>query len=229
MRSDLFAAFRWVVLGCASIAATGAWAAGGAHVVDDAEVETPGVCHAENWLTDLQSGRGLLNVSPACTPRSLPFVEIGGAVQHGWGNDSSQTLAGPAFKFALRRVDRGIGLGLGLSAAVDLGSGRIENATALLPVTFDLSSRVRVNLNVAYQWVRTGNPHPFFAGAQIDFRASRTISLMAEAFGRDRGRLGLQAGLRWTPRPRVDIDFLAGRYVDGRSARALTLGLTFRR
>lgn len=222
-------ALPWIALGHALTGGTGAWAAGGAHVVDDAEVETPGVCHAENWLTDFQFDRALLNVAPACTPRSLPFVEIGGAVQHVWGNGRTQALAGPALKFALRPVDRRAGLGLALSTAVDLDTGRVETASMLVPVTFDLSGRVRVNLNAAYHWTRHGDRHSASVGAQVDFRASRTVSLMVEGFGRDRGRPGVQAGLRWTPRPWVDLDLLVGQSVDGISSRALTLGLTVRR
>jgi len=206
-----------------------AQAAGGAHVVDDAEVETPGLCHAESWISLFGADRGLVNVAPACTFEALPMAEIGGAIQHVWGTGHGQVLAGPALKFALTPVDRGIGLGVGLSTAIDLDTGRVEAATILLPVTLDLSRQVRANLNVAYLWARGNNRHSAFIGAQVDFRASRTVSLMAEAFGRDRRRFGAQAGLRWTPRSWLDVDFLAGRYVDGTSTRALTLGVTVRR
>jgi hypothetical protein len=43
------------------------------------------------------------------------------------------------------------------------------------------------------------------------------------------GRQAHKVGLRWNPRVGdVDVDLSAGRYVDGASPRAFTLGLTIR-
>jgi hypothetical protein len=55
--------------------------AGGAHLIDDPGVETPGTCHLETWITGYGGGRGLVNLSPGCTREALPRLELGGAVQ----------------------------------------------------------------------------------------------------------------------------------------------------
>lgn len=76
-----------------------ALASGGAHVVDDAAVETVGVCHLETWVSRTGRDSGLLNASPACTFRFLPTAEIGGAVQHARSDHvRPSTLAEPSVK-----------------------------------------------------------------------------------------------------------------------------------
>ncbi len=205
-----------------------ALASGGAHVVDDAEVETPGLCHAETWVTRFDPDHGLLNSSPACTPRAMPNMEIGGTIQHMWQRGDSDTQIGPALKFALRPVDYGIGVGVAFSGLIDARSGDARSAAVLLPVTFDLSKRVRANLNLGYQWADRGDRHAVFTGAQINVKATESVSLMAEAFCRDGGKPAFQAGARWAPLPWVDIDLLGGRRIDGAPTTAITLGLTIR-
>ncbi len=220
---------RSVALGAALLGATPAAAAGNAHVIDDAEVAEPGTCQAEGWLTHFEADRGLVNLSPACTLRSLPFAEIGASIQYHWANEGSQTLAGPAVKLALRRVDRGVGFALGLSAGIDVETGRVETAAIVVPASVDISPRVRANFNLGYAWSRTGNRHAAFVGAQLEVRATETLAVMAEAFTRDGADPGVQAGLRWTPREWVDVDLLAARRVDGSPTTAMTIGLTLRR
>lgn len=204
-------------------------ASGGAHIVDDAEVETPGLCHAESWLSGFEGGRRLANLSPACTFHALSSVEFGAAIQHGWERGHRHTLIGPAVKVALRSPSHGIGLGVAVSGAVDVASGKAETASVLLPVTIDLTPRVRANFNLSYQWARTGDRHGLVAGAQIEARVRGTLSVMAEGFVRDGAKPGFQAGVRWTPKTWIDVDLLGGRRVDGSSARAVTLGVTLRR
>lgn len=58
------------------------WTAGGAHIVDDSEVETPGTCHVETWVTRFIPGDGYANFEPACTLERVPWLEIGVPYQH---------------------------------------------------------------------------------------------------------------------------------------------------
>lgn len=204
-------------------------ASGGAHVIDDAEVETPGLCHAESWLTGFGDGRRLMNLSPACTFAALPSIEFGASIQHGWERGHRHTLVGPAVKVALRSPSRSFGLGAVVSAAVDIATGKAESVAVLVPVTVDLTPRVRTNFNLSYQWARTGDRHGLVAGAQVEARVGGNLSVMAEGFVRDGGKPGFQAGVRWTPKAWVDVDLLGGRRVDGSGARAVTLGVTLRR
>ena len=53
---------------------------------------------------------------------------------------------------------------------------------------------------------------------------------MVETFIRDEGKIGGQAGLRWTVAGgAVDLDLIGGRYVDGATPGAATFGVTIRR
>jgi len=211
------------------VAAEEVRASGGPHVVDDAEVETPGLCHVESWLTGFGDGRRLVNLSPACTFHALSMVEFGAAVQHGWERGHRHTLVGPAVKVALRSPSRGFGLGVAVSGVVDVATGRAESAVVLVPVTIDLTPRVRTNFNLSYQWARTGDRHGVVVGTQVEMRVRDGLSVMAEGFVRDGGKPGFQAGVRWTPKAWIDVDLLGGRRVDGSGARAVTLGVTVRR
>jgi hypothetical protein len=208
-------------------------AAGGAHGVDDAAVETPGDCHLESWFSDLRQGETLLNLSPACTTKQLPMLEIGGAVQHIGAPGERHWLAGPALKWTLR--DGGgapgepAGIALAGSALVDLRSGRLDSAALLIPVTLAPARRVTVNLNVGAGHVRGDGGHLLY-GAQLDYRATEQLAVMAEIFGRPDEAAGWQGGVRWTgDRGRMDVDLLVGRPPGPGRAAALTIGYTIRR
>lgn len=219
----------WLILLCMA-PAQAARAAGGAHVVDDAEVETPGVCHFENWYTHYGAGRGLVNSDVGCTLKAVQHVEINGAVQHIWDRAAATTYVSPSVKLALRPATAGgIGIAASGTATFDLDSGRLDSFALTAPLTHALSPKLRAHANLGYQWARTGERNAFFWGAQLDLQASDTLALMGELFGLDSGPAGVQAGLRWTPEPWIDVDLLAGRHVDGASPRALTLGITIRR
>lgn len=223
----LGAAIAASMLSVASVA----WASGNEHVIDDSVVETPGVCHLESWATRFDPRHGLVNLSPACTRKAWPNLEIGGAVQHAWDNGSSDTTIGPALKYTLRAEDTGVGLGVIGGGAWSVRSGRLETASLIVPVTLKLSDRVRVNLNAGWSHVRAdAKRDAAFYGAQAEVGVARDVTLMVEAFRRDGGKPGGQLGLRWNPGGgRVDFDLVAGRRIDGATPRAITLGLTLRR
>lgn len=216
-----------VVLACASPA----FASGNEHVIDDAAVETPGVCHLEGWATRFAPRHGLVNLSPACTRKAWPNLEIGGAVQHGWDNGQADTTVGPALKYTLRSEAAGFGLGVIGAGAWSVGSGRLETASLIVPVTLKLTDRVRVNLNAGWSYGRAdAERNAAFYGAQAEVGLAHDVTVMAEAFQREGGKAGGQLGLRWNPGGgRVDFDLVAGRRVDGEAPRAITLGVTFRR
>jgi hypothetical protein len=56
---------------------------------------------------------------------------------------------------------------------------------------------------------------------------SDEVSLMAEGFGHSDGIMGYQAGIRWTPTDRLDLDLLFGR-LDNVAREAFTIGVTGR-
>lgn len=211
------------------LAAGEARAGGGAHVVDDATVETPGVCHLESWVTRYGEGRGLVNSSPACTRKAWPNLEIGAGFQHAW-DGVTYTTFGPALKLNLRSVERGWGIGVATAGAWSLDHAHLETASVVVPVTVPAGKRLRLNFNAGWLYSLHGpDRNAAFAGAQAEIQLGRDLGAMGEVFGRDHGPVGGQVGLRWNPRGGdVDLDLLAGRYIDGASRNAITFGLTIR-
>lgn len=219
---------RGMVLSLALLAAGPAFAAGGAHVIDDAAVETPGACHLENWITRSSGGQWLLNSAPACTREAWPNLEIGGFASHAWSSDGDDMVIGLTPKLTLRSEESGVKIGIATSVGYGVDRGRFETASVIVPVTIPAGERLRFNLNGGWQWSHAG--HDLFVGGQIEFELRRDLGLMVEGFTRDSGKAGGQAGARWmTAKGRVDVDLLIGRYVNGATPTAITLGVTLRR
>ncbi|HEX7930778.1 MAG TPA: hypothetical protein VF470_07725 [Sphingomicrobium sp.] len=212
------------------LAAAPAFAAGGEHVVDDAAVEAPGTCHLESWVTLSSGGGGLVNSGPACTRKAWPNLELGGFVTHSWTDESADTLIGVSPKLMLRSEDHGVGIGIATSLGYGINRGRFETASVIVPVTIPAGEKLRFNLNAGWQWARAGHRHDLFVGAQAEIALKKNLNLMVETFTRDEGKVGGQAGLRWTiAGGAVDLDVIGGRYVDGTTPSAITFGLTIRR
>jgi hypothetical protein len=224
---------RWatagVVLSSALLAAGPAFASGGGHVVDDAAVETPGTCHVETWVALSSDGGGLVNGAPACTSKAWPDLELGGFVSHGWNDESEDTVIGLSPKLMLRSEDRGVGIGIAASVGYGVRQGRFETASVILPVTIPAGENLRFNLNAGWLWTREGHRHDMFLGAQAEIALRKNLNLMVESFTRTEGKVGGQAGLRWTVAGgSVDFDLIDGRYVDGITRNAVTFGVTVR-
>lgn len=206
-----------------------AFASGGEHVVDDAAVETPGTCHLESWITLSGSG-GLVNSAPACTRAAWPDLELGGFVTHGWAKETRDTVIGLSPKLRLRSEERGVGIGLAANVGYGVDRSRFETASVIVPVTIPASETLRFNLNAGWLWTRADHRHDMFFGGQAEVALRSDLHLMVETFARDRGKVGSQAGLRWTVAGgAVDLDLVGGRYVDGATRRAVSFGVTIRR
>lgn len=205
-------------------------AAGGAHIVDDSEVEAAGRCHAEFWVTRFVPGDGYGNFGPACTPEKIPYLEIGGVLQHYWDQATNAPFLGPQIKLNLQPASSGFGVAVEFNAGVNVTTGALGFATALIPVTIPVNDNVKVNLNLGWSYVggdRVNNA--LFYGAQVEAKVGFDLSLMIEAFGRTRGTNGIQMGLRFTPNDGpIDFDFLAGSFFGGDNARFFTVGVTYR-
>lgn len=218
-----------LLLTIAALASSRAQAAGGSHIVDDAEVETPGVCHIEGWVTRFVPGEGYYNAAPACTLKSLPMVEIGANFQHYWDQTINAPLFGPAMKVNFRSETTGVGIGLGLNGGVNVRTGDLGTASLLMLVTLPLDDKVKFNFNAGWSYLRGDTPDALFYGAQVEAKVGWDISLMLEIFGRTPGLAGTQLGLRYTPGDGpVDIDLLAGSFLDSNAPRFFTVGVTVR-
>lgn len=211
-----------------------ALAAGGPQIVDDSEVETPGVCHLETWATRFIPGDGYFNIAPACTTLKIPWLEVGAAYQHYWDDLIAGPLLGPALKVNLQSVEKtGLGIGIGFNSGVNVVTGELGYAQALALVTYQLTESVRLSFNAGWSYLQSDVPHALFYGAQVEASVGGGVSLMLEAFGRTQGGLvGTQAGLRYTPvirgREPFDFDLLVGTFFDQTSTRFITLGVTVR-
>ncbi len=210
------------------IGAPMAKAGAGPHVIDDAGVETPGLCHVESWTTWSRNNR-LVNAAPACTLEALQRLEIGADMVGTRADGRWGTTIGPALKLNLGMEVARIDWAMGAAAHYDFGSGALVDAAVTLPVTVKISDRARLNANLAWDHTPSAeHRNAAFYGAQIEYDLRPDLLLMAETYQRHADPLGVQAGLRWTPRRGpVDVDLLVG-LPDGGRETTLTFGLTFR-
>lgn len=217
----------WVA---AAILAGPALAAGGAHIVDDSEVETPGTCHLELWVSRFVPGDGYGNVGPACTSLKIPWLQFGVNYQHYWDEALSAPLIGPALKINFQPASAGVGVALGVNAGVNVQTGELGLASLLALVTVPITDKIRINLNAGWSYLNDEHPTAFFWGGQVEINVGWDVTLMMEAFGRQPGVIGNQMGLRYTPsaHPQFDFDLLVGTVFDQDSTRFFTLGVTMR-
>ncbi len=207
-----------------------AWAAGGAHIVDDSEVETPGTCHLETWVTRFVPGDGYLNFGPACTSERMPRIEMGVTYQHYWDETVDAPLFGPTFKFNFFPESTGVGLALGLNTGMNLKAGTVGIASLVMLMSVPLNDRVTINVNGGWNYLAgDDNQNAAFYGIQVESKVAWDLSLMLEFFGRQPGITGAQIGLRYTPNDGwVDFDILAGNSFDATSPKFFTVGVTVR-
>lgn len=234
IRAEVAELMRAVLKGTAALAlatlGAPAFASGGAHVIDDAAVEAPGTCHVETWVTQASDDAVFANIGPACTRRSWPNVELGGFIANSRAPGIDDTLVGLTPKFVFRSVEKGLGIGLATNIGYSVTNSRFETASAVVPLTIPAGKRVRFNLNSGWQWSRATDSHDLFVGGQAEVALTDTLNLMLETFTRDQGKPGGQIGLRWTvANGKVDLDLIGGRYVDGATPGAATVGVTFRK
>ncbi|MBI1182281.1 MAG: hypothetical protein GC201_17195 [Alphaproteobacteria bacterium] len=213
----------------AAAALTGppARAAGNAEIVDDAFIGAPGECQVETWVTRLSRRSGAATVSPACTLRALPALQLGALTSTSWQPGPEDTTIGPIAKVALGSVGA-LGFAVDGEADWSIDTGRLETASVIVPVSLTLSEAVTLSLNAGWLWRRDGGHNAAFYGAQVEWHAADRWTLVAEFFGDSRSDPGLQTGVRWTPRPWLDLEALAGYKVDGEADLGLTLGVTVR-
>lgn len=207
-----------------------AYAGGGAHVVDDADIEEAGRCHVETWVTANGGRGGLGHLGVACTPTSTPALELGIATQYARDASDHDLAASPSFKWSLLSSDHGIGVALSGNAQWNLRRNRFDAGDLIVPVSIPLSDKVRVNLNAGWSHDDDEDRRDaLFRGAQVEYAFHGHASVMAEIFRRQGSPTGFQSGVRFTPGGGdMDIDVLYGHYTDGANTHAYTVGMTWR-
>jgi hypothetical protein len=216
---------------------TSARAAGGAYVVDDAEIAKPGDCKVESWIA-LASNHDLQAITqPSCVVKLGIPVELTGSFARVRSEGVWQTQVGPKVKINILPVETGkVGIGIVDQAAWDGATGQYIFNMLYVPLTFQLSDNFRINLNVGWQSDGVKRVDDVYWGGGFEWNFVKPLTLIGEVFGLAGppvDPIGVtepraQLGLRVTPKDNFDIDLIYGRNVGGENANWLTLGLNVR-
>jgi hypothetical protein len=234
-----------LVVGLAFASAGRVEAAGGAYVVEDVDVGAPGSCKVESWVS-FASNTDFVGVSnPACVANIGRPVELGVAVARVREEGEWSTAATLKAKTTLIPVEpHKIGLGLMGELTYDVRTGQNTEINLFAPVTFQITEQFRINLNAGWLWDRDGQRHNVTWGAGFEWNFVKPVTLIAEIFARHGGlpvvgideppprssiiRPRMQAGLRFTPHEKIDLDVIYGRNINGEDANWITVGLNLR-
>jgi hypothetical protein len=204
----------------------GAAKLGGPYYVDDAEIGKVGSCEVESWNSSAGNGDRIIVFSPACVFNLGSPVEVGTNLLNARSDgDGISTVVpipiGPT------------GFGLALSGAVvyDPFQHAANGLIFTVPVTFDLSEKLRLNINVGAQY--NAEPAVLYAtgGVGVSWNFVDQWSIISEVFaivGPGTTNPRFQSGIRYSPTKDVDWDLIYGRNLTGEQANWITLALTFR-
>jgi hypothetical protein len=212
-------------------------AAGAAYAVDTAEVNEPGACKVESWMSAAGNHDFFAASTPTCVLGIFRPVEASVQLSRARADEEWTTGATPKLKTNLVPSAIGSwGVALSGAAAYDLNTHENTALFATIPATLRLSNVVRINLNAGWQWDRLADRQYFTYGAGADWRTPDNVwTVTAEMFG----QLGaadvasvvqprFQLGLRWRPVDQFNIDLIYGRNIAGENANWLTLATVVR-
>lgn len=225
-----------------AVAAAALWssdarAAGAAYAVDTAEVNEPGACKVESWMSAASNHDFFAAVTPTCVLDIARPVEASVQISRARADQEWSTGATPKLKTNIMPSAIGSwGVALSAAASYDTNTGDNTALFATIPATLRLSNVVRINLNGGWQWDRIADRHYLTYGAGTDWRTPDNVwTVTAELFG----QLGaanvasvvaprFQLGLRWRPVDRFNIDLIYGRNITGENANWITLATVVR-
>jgi hypothetical protein len=215
-------------------------AAGGAYAVEDAEVEKPGECKVETWLSAAANRDRIGVVSAGCVFDLGRPVELNPQIQRArsggiWGTDFTFQA-----KTNILPVETGkLGLALQGGPSFDLVSGDIAGGFIIVPATYQFSEQFKINLNAGWLYEREPHWHwlTWGAGFEWKFAEKSPFTLIGEVFGQVghhdplQPRLDdprAQVGLRYTPVESIDFDVIYGRNITGEDSNWITVGINWR-
>jgi hypothetical protein len=207
---------------------------GGAYYVDDAEIGKVGSCEIESWSSFAANGDRIAVFSPACVADLGRPVELGTNLVNLRSDSEGDFIATMTAKTVPIPIGR-TGFGLAIAGAVvydplnHTGSGLIVN----VPVTFDFSKELRLNLNFGAQYYGSGDTRGLFgtAGAGVSWTFVPHWSVISEVFalmGPGQTNPRFQSGVRYSPTKDIDCDLIYGRNLTGEGANWISVGLTVR-
>jgi hypothetical protein len=203
-------------------------AAEDAFVVENADVGNPGECKLESWTSFAANRDFFAATSPSCVFNLGRPVEIGGILARARDSGKWQSLGTLTGKMSLLPTQKaGFGIAITGGVTFNLTEGNAAAAFASIPVTFQVSDQLRINVNAGVLHAMEEDRNLFTWGAGLDFTFARHVTLIAEVFGSD-SETGAQAGLRYTPHERVDFDFIYGRNLFGERSDWVTFGVNLR-
>ena len=207
------------------LAPTGAHAAGGAYVVDDAAIGKPGECQVESWASHASNNHFIGTTQPACIVRLGIPVEFT-AVFAATRSDAWTTFTGLHAKVAPVNMG-GVAIAVSGGRLFDVTDGEKSFSFITVPVTLKVHDRFRINLNAGGLW---GERAHFTWGASLEWDVRQSWTLIGEVFGLTGPSEDprLQVGLRHSPTKSVDLDLIYGNNITGEHAHWLTAGLTVR-
>ncbi len=212
-------------------------AAGAAYSVDTAEVSSVGSCKVESWVSSASNHDFIAAVAPACVMNFYRPVEVNVQFNRARADEEWTTGASPKLKTNL--IPTAIGSwGVAISATAFYNLTTRENTALIVtvPATLRLSEVVRFNVNAGWQLDRTVDRNYFTYGAGFDWRTRDNVwTLTAEMFGQAGAaeisslvQPRFQAGLRYRPVDRFNIDLIYGRNITGENANWITLATVIR-
>ncbi|MCU1750277.1 hypothetical protein [Pseudomonas sp. 6D_7.1_Bac1] len=232
-RNLMFVGITLTVIACLSLISK-ANAAGGSYVVDDGAINAPGECNVDLWNKSVRhdSSSNDLVVSPACTFKSLPMVQLGAEVEYSRDDGESETQLSPQLKAQLwNREDLGLQLAASASAHFVINRAHSFDGVDLsLPLTFTPIQALRLNFNAGWtQAYDNGEQNRRWTwGTGVEYDLIDSLTLIAERFGQQGGQQAWQAGPRLHIGEHIDVDLVIGRNLTEDRDQWLTTGVTLR-
>jgi hypothetical protein len=212
-----------------------AQAAGGAYVVDDADIGKRGSCQNETWTGTATNHDFFGVVSPACVLTIGLPVEFAALYQRSVTDDWTTNLGGQAKIVPINNERFAFGLSAGLFSDSET---RTISEFVNMPLTFEFGTDFRTHVDVG--WLHDSRVEVDYATGGVGFEWDFVpkLSLQGEVNveeGRQRPFVAqsmteprTQLGLRYMPARTVDVDIIYGHNLTGRGADWLVLGLTIR-
>jgi hypothetical protein len=224
-----------LVLALLPLAGARAGKLGGPYFVEEAEIGPVGSCETEQWASSARNGDHIYVFSPACVVRLGAPVEVGTNLVNFRSDgviDATASLTAKTVPIPLPGGGRP-GFGLALSGAFvwDMSSNSLNSMIVNVPLSYDFSETLRLNVNVGAQYNADPSLLIATAGLGVSWNFANQWSVISEVFafmapGLTNPRF--QTGLRYNPIKAVDCDFIYGRNLTGEGANWFTVALTVR-
>jgi hypothetical protein len=204
--------------------------AAGAFVVDDAGVDDPGKCKVETWGSFADNHDMVGVVSPTCSFNIIQPVELNAGFAR--FRDAGEWGTELVLKAKTRLFESGkFSAAVNIANAFDLLEGRHSAVFVNVPFTYEATEQFKLNAIAGWLWNRNEDEHLFTWGLGVEYKPADKFTLIAEVFGfagSDQSDPRFQAGLRITPMPAIDFDFIYGRNILGTEAHWFTFGINVR-